>query len=351
MNCDTALELISASLDGELTAQEEAALRAHLAQCPSCRTLMTELTGIHRACSPALEAECPPALKDAVMDRLPPQSSGAVRPWRRWGALAASLVLVALAVWSLPRFLPDRTTSDSIQEAVANAAASEGDAVYGKTEDALQTEAAAGGADAGGVILYGGASGEQDASKFDRAAEAAPASLEDLSKTAADPLDATPAPAAEAQNGSGSTPRSGVRGRSFFDVGDPAEPQGENEDVIETEDASVSGAAESAPASEIPEPDPDPDPSATDTPELEEIIEVPDAFPAYRGVLTLPQGRPMGDYPAQVQADGAIWYALPADDFDALLRELDAEGASYDLRLTGEDISATAPYGLLVVAQ
>ena len=37
MNCEKALELISAELDGELTQQERAELQAHLDACPDCR--------------------------------------------------------------------------------------------------------------------------------------------------------------------------------------------------------------------------------------------------------------------------------------------------------------------------
>ena len=41
--CDEALELISARLDGPLTAAEEARLNEHLAACSPCRALLVDL--------------------------------------------------------------------------------------------------------------------------------------------------------------------------------------------------------------------------------------------------------------------------------------------------------------------
>ena len=42
MDCNQALEYISAALDGELTAEEVAELDAHLADCPECQALAEE---------------------------------------------------------------------------------------------------------------------------------------------------------------------------------------------------------------------------------------------------------------------------------------------------------------------
>ena len=51
LTCEQALELISAQLDGALTAEEAGALDEHLAQCPACRAL--------RADSPPCTSFCP----------------------------------------------------------------------------------------------------------------------------------------------------------------------------------------------------------------------------------------------------------------------------------------------------
>ena len=60
MTCDRYQELLSASLDGELTEAEDSLLRAHLRECPACRRKahrMREvdgrLAGIRRPVQPA----------------------------------------------------------------------------------------------------------------------------------------------------------------------------------------------------------------------------------------------------------------------------------------------------------
>ena len=60
MTCDRYQELLSASLDGELTEAEDSLLREHLPECPECRhTLCTmqeldsQLRGVRRAIQPA----------------------------------------------------------------------------------------------------------------------------------------------------------------------------------------------------------------------------------------------------------------------------------------------------------
>ena len=46
MTCDHAGELISARLDGELSELESVALNRHLAACPACRTVATDLASL-----------------------------------------------------------------------------------------------------------------------------------------------------------------------------------------------------------------------------------------------------------------------------------------------------------------
>lgn len=108
MNCEDYTPLLSAALDDELTGEERAALDAHLAQCPRCRALLEELRAQDRALE-ELNAEPPAELKSRVMAAVAaePRRSPAARgsrslPWKRWGALAAALVLVVGAA-ALPR--------------------------------------------------------------------------------------------------------------------------------------------------------------------------------------------------------------------------------------------------------
>ena len=46
MLCDAAFELISAHLDGTNTPAEEAALQAHLSECPACQALLETMTAL-----------------------------------------------------------------------------------------------------------------------------------------------------------------------------------------------------------------------------------------------------------------------------------------------------------------
>ena len=99
MNCEQALELISAMLDGELSPEEDAALQAHLELCPDCKRLADSLRGMDALLS-SLEEPAPKSLKQGVLYRID-QASGKAKKPRRWfgpgtaiGAVAAALVLL-----------------------------------------------------------------------------------------------------------------------------------------------------------------------------------------------------------------------------------------------------------------
>ena len=55
MNCERALELISAELDGAVTQQERAELQAHLDTCPDCRETYAQLHELDALLQDALE--------------------------------------------------------------------------------------------------------------------------------------------------------------------------------------------------------------------------------------------------------------------------------------------------------
>lgn len=106
MDCEHYEELLSAALDGELSAEEQRELDEHLARCPACAALFDELSA---QCAALRELDCqfPDGLHERILDRLPPQQEKTPNkkliPWRRWGALAACLVLVTAAAFALPR--------------------------------------------------------------------------------------------------------------------------------------------------------------------------------------------------------------------------------------------------------
>jgi hypothetical protein len=116
MKCDDALELISAALDGELTAEERAALDEHLANCPACAALYEELSGQSHLLR-ELDCHVPEGLSQRILSQLPEQSAPPkkrrrVIHWQKWGALAACAALVVWAGLTLPSHL-GRSGSDS----------------------------------------------------------------------------------------------------------------------------------------------------------------------------------------------------------------------------------------------
>lgn len=104
MTCNEALELLSAALDGELSPSERNTLDAHLADCDSCAALFDELAGQSRLLR-ELDCEVPAGLSASILASLPEQAPAKGQKalhWRRWGTLAACLVLVAWAGFALP---------------------------------------------------------------------------------------------------------------------------------------------------------------------------------------------------------------------------------------------------------
>ena len=118
MNCQEALEAISAAIDGELSPDERAALDAHLASCPACIALFEELSGQSRLLR-ELDCAVPAGLSARILASLPDRAEDdragskpnmtpfpvKKRPalWRRLGTLAACLALV---IWAGASFLP-----------------------------------------------------------------------------------------------------------------------------------------------------------------------------------------------------------------------------------------------------
>lgn len=105
--CDKYIELISAALDGACSPAETAELEKHLAACPACKALYEDLKTIHDALA-ALPAGSPPAdLKDRIMAAIegdnvvPLPVKKAAKPWKRWGATAAAVLIVSMGAWGI----------------------------------------------------------------------------------------------------------------------------------------------------------------------------------------------------------------------------------------------------------
>ncbi len=392
MTCENAFELISASLDGELTAAEEAQLREHLAQCPACRALQAELSGLQTATQAELEVVAPPELKAKIMENLPAQRkpAGKVVYWKRWGGMAAAIALVALAAWQLPRFVFD---SVDVAPAADNSIAgtTEGAAdlpenpagTFSYAEDStadsadVDTDAIP---DAGAT--YGAASTERSPSP-------APASV---SGTANSTVTNNAAPKAKSQPADTAAPET-----QSEDVVDPEPAQTENTQAESAQPDSVDVAddqkaplivtttagdvpsafsmplSSDAPDEALPTdggevqsmPQPAftggagaggsqnaPESATEDGASVESRMAKLDVAPVptcWCGVLTLAEYEPAVNYPLEVLEDGQRQYTLPAADFQALVETLDADAAAYELRTGGDDISPDAPNGLVIV--
>lgn len=322
MNCEDVCELISASLDGELTEAEEAQLREHLAQCPACRALQEELAGLRENTQAALEAAAPAELKTAVLENLPARKkpAGKVIYWKRWGAMAAAVALVALAAWQLPRFVFDPVDiSPAAGESAAEVTADE-------SADLPEEPA----------VTFSYATDAADSADVD--------TIPDTGATYG---------AHAAKRKSTSSPASGSGA---------AVPNAQSEDELEPspvlQDLNKAQSAD-APEADVPADSPEPQPASraaftggTDGAVSESRMAKLDAAPApacWRGVLTLAEYEPAADYPVECSEDGRRQYTLPAADFLALVEALDADGAAYDLRTEGDDVSPDAPSGLVIV--
>lgn len=379
MDCKLAREALSAALDGEVTPEERSRLEAHLASCASCRALREELMGLHAACA-HLDAQPPAQLREQILTHLPPQRPA--RPssaiWRRWGAMAAAFVLVATAAWRLPRLLQN----NSVQSGNAAPAAP-------GVEETLPAQT--------DVQTYGSVS---PTPLPDPSAYVENDAVSANSVLGAGAVSPSPEPAASFSLAPDETARKEVAPEGGLPSGEatqkvalrsavvspdsaPAEPQDAGTETVSIEEiasaappetpvATASLTLEASLFSLAPDPDrtdaapeggPIPDPDEERPEPLPEDMSREDlALPAaeretpfslpdvYCGVLTLGSGSLLGDYPSFLQDDGSVWYCVPAQRFYALLSQLsrDESAVPYTLRNTGEDLSPSADYGLVI---
>src|SRR5688572_14597166 len=104
MNCDDALNLISARLDGELSADRRAPLEEHLASCPACREVADGLdlqnAQLSRAFAPRRRAAG--ELAERVIGQLPAGTATRVTArrsfWAAWSPMLAAAAGFAVAL-------------------------------------------------------------------------------------------------------------------------------------------------------------------------------------------------------------------------------------------------------------
>ena len=122
MNCENALELMNRELDEALTAEESAALRAHLDACPDCRETRRQLHELDALLQES-ELEPPAALHDGVMQAIRQEKKQrSRRAWVPAAAIAAAAALVLLAgragLIALPGFEKDSIVTVNVGSAV-----------------------------------------------------------------------------------------------------------------------------------------------------------------------------------------------------------------------------------------
>ena len=129
MNCDQAMQLMSAGLDGELAPEEQTALQAHLARCEECRRLYEVMASVDDKVH-ALAEPAPAGLKQGILYRIGQESGQTKAPRRRFfgvgtgfGLAAAVLVLlVGTHVIQLPQpkvvrdTAPEQTSAEAPAE-------------------------------------------------------------------------------------------------------------------------------------------------------------------------------------------------------------------------------------------
>jgi len=101
LTCSMATQALGAYLVGALDPHERADVEAHLAHCPACRDELAGLAGLPGLMSRLTVDEVlagPPAVDDALLERLLSSASRErrVARHRRWLAVAAAVVMLAV---------------------------------------------------------------------------------------------------------------------------------------------------------------------------------------------------------------------------------------------------------------
>lgn len=148
-SCDEILDWISAALDGQLNADEQAALEEHLAHCPACSALYDDLRTLQAATVDIEEIPAPTGFAAAVMnaistdptqeqtDNVIPitQPQKARMPWKRWAASAAAVAIIVVGATTLPNIA--HKSSSNFDAAIADTTADYSTAEYAIVQQAV----------------------------------------------------------------------------------------------------------------------------------------------------------------------------------------------------------------------
>ncbi len=98
-NCEAFAELLDPFVDGELPAEDCAAVREHLNLCPECRAYVADALSIRAVFPDPEDTVVPGGFAQSVLDRLPPRTSAPkARPWKRTLLPLAACFAVVVSV-------------------------------------------------------------------------------------------------------------------------------------------------------------------------------------------------------------------------------------------------------------
>lgn len=208
-SCDEIVELISAGLDGELSADEQTALDEHIACCPACSALFADLRALHGAAAGLDEVAAPAGFAAGVMsaiaadptqekaDKVIPFAPKKAKPayWKKWGVTAAAVAIVVLGAVSAPSLLGNFSATKSETADMAPAA-------FDTVAD-MAVEAESYSIDMAQEDSINYATADQDASYNTSPAEPVPSAEVKTSTSTApyDPVGNVPSPSEEPETG------------------------------------------------------------------------------------------------------------------------------------------------------
>lgn len=348
MHCEEALELISARMDGELAEEARRPLEEHLAHCAACRAAERDFLLLRDALADAVELTPPKELKQTVMANLPSRKkTKTILPlhWKRWGASAAAVVLVALAAWSLPDHIavPDAANEEEYAvESYSDAPADIPAPASAEESSAAGAAAATNGTDAETPTVH---------TITPRIATQAPAKSEAPAQNARS-TDTAEAEKADGGEISGEAAMGLYSARTLpADSANALPVYDESADAERSE--ALSGAASDTSSDET-------EGERSEVPagyaedglngvNLEDRAVIHQEPVLYHAILSLSAPYALEGAEEAVQENGDVWYLLPAEELDALVDALNAQEMVFSLVDSGEDISSEEPYALVIV--